>query len=341
MLVLHILTGRADDRAASYAAELIRGLHAADLKQSVIMDARAPHYKAIEKAGIEMAPGIVSAHGQWRRRLLLRRLISRLKPDAIHCWTHAATRLVSSEKIRMIVWLGGRDDPDHFASNAHFVAATTDIAAHLVRQNVARARVRFMPVFSALSTAPPVDRNLLATPRDAKALVNFSPLHPAARLDVLLTALRDLPGCYLWLAGTGPLRHALEAQAAEKDVVDRVRFVKAMDRAALLRAADLCVLPAPDEPLGTIVQDAWMSGTPLVAGGITGFLSPFEDNVEGKLVEAGDAIGLARAISDILDNEDLRGRLIAQGYATGLNFYARETVIRRWVEFYREISANN
>jgi len=341
MFILHILTNRENDRAANYAAGVISGLHETGIAQCAVMHESASSYGKLKNAGIEVAPRVLRAGWRWRQRVLLHRLIQRLKPDVIHCWTRAAVRLVPKGKIPVIGWFGGYDDPHRFAPCAHFVGVTADITAHLIRHGVPRPSAHFIPAYSAITAAPPLDRNLLATPREARVLVSFSRLHPASRLDVLLAALADLPECYAWLVGEGPWRRELEKRAGATGVLERVRFAGVrLDRSALLRAADLCVLPGQDDPLGTVVQDAWVAGTPLVAAAEAGFVTPVENDADGLLVTAGEPRTLAHAIRRILEEENLRRRLVGQGYASGLGLYAREAVVGRWVGLYREAVAS-
>ena len=128
-----------------------------------------------------------------------------------------------------------------------------------------------MPTFPTVDAAPAVDRASLATPADAVVLLTLSRLHEKKGLDILLQGLVDLPRCVAWLAGDGPLEGELKAMAARLGVADRVRFLGwRTDRGALLRAADICVLPSRWEPFGTVMLEAWAAGTPLVAAASQG-----------------------------------------------------------------------
>ncbi|THH41531.1 glycosyltransferase family 4 protein [Neolewinella litorea] len=49
-------------------------------------------------------------------------------------------------------------------------------------------------------------------------------LNPGRGLEVAMAALSDLPGCKLWIVGSGPERQALEALAQRTGVADRVWF---------------------------------------------------------------------------------------------------------------------
>ncbi len=336
MSILHIFTGREKDRASLHAAELIIGLQDAGIAQGVVMDNRSSCYAALGKAGIAMMP---MPRLQWRNSLSLRWHMANFKPGLVVCWTRAAADLVSFDTTPLVVWLGGHDDPHRFPPSAHFVAATVNVAAHLVRNEVPRSCIRFIPLFAGLSSAGPADRNLLATPRDAKVLLNFSRLHPGNHLDLLLAVLKDLPNCYLWLAGEGPLRRELEKSAIDSGLIERIRFAgKSIDRAALLRAADFCVLPGTEDPSNPIIPEAWMAGIPIVAVQKPGFADLLEDKMNSRAVPIDNVSAFSGAIRSLIDDGDLRRRLVSQGYSDALRFYSRQTVIRQWIDLYQNLS---
>jgi glycosyltransferase involved in cell wall biosynthesis len=110
------------------------------------------------------------------------------------------------------------------------------------------------------------------------------------------------------------------------------------DRAALLRAADACVLPSRYEPFGTVILEAWAAGTPLVACRSAGPAAHIEDGSNGLLVAIDDTQGLANAMRRVVNDEELRRRLVAQGYATYVRSYTPEAVIQQWIQLYQELA---
>jgi len=126
------------------------------------------------------------------------------------------------------------------------------------------------------------------------------------RVDVLVAALRRLRTRY-------PLRlriasHSGEASAElhrlvqECNVADSVDFLGGLTQEALAyeyRNAHLFVLPSESEFLPSVVSEAMLSGTPIVAtdvGAVRDQLGSF-----GKLVVPGDVDALCRAIAAVID----------------------------------------
>jgi glycosyltransferase involved in cell wall biosynthesis len=145
----------------------------------------------------------------------------------------------------------------------------------------------------------------------------------------------------LWIAGDGPEAAALKALAAELGVAARVRFLGwRTDRGALLRAADICLLPSRYEPFGTVILDSWSTATPFIACESDGPRAYIRDRENGMLVPADDVTALAGAIRAVLDDEGLRQRIAANGHAEYLAGFTREVVTRRMLETYEKILGN-
>ena len=91
---------------------------------------------------------------------------------------------------------------------------------------------------------------------------------------------------HLAIAGDGPLRGSLEAQAAEEGVADTVHFLGRVPHArvlALMARAQLVALPSWDEAFGLVYTEAMAQGTPVVAGKGEGPEDFIADGVSGYL----------------------------------------------------------
>jgi len=339
MRILHIMASRATGGAETYSTDVMLSLLRTGVEQRVVIPGNAPRFDELMTAGLSLEPGPMSVPIQAVRKILVGRLIDRFQPDVVHCWMRRAASLVpkSTSQTRPVVgWFGGYYNPRRFGSCTHFVGVTRDIVSHMIANGVAPNHATFIPTFPDITEAPAIDRATLTTPRDARVLLTLSRLHPKKGLDTFLTALKGLPDCIAWLAGDGPLKRSLEQQARELGVSDRVRFLGwRTDRAALLRAADICVLPSRYEPFGTVILEAWAASIPLIACRSAGPAAHVTDGENGLLVPIDDARSLADATRRLLDDDVLRSHLVEQGYATFQQGFTREAVTAQWLGYYR------
>lgn len=273
----------------------------------------------------------------------LRRIIRAARPDIVQTWMARAGRFAPPwrpssgvPRYAVISRLGNRYKLKNFRHTDYFVAITPDIAAWIAAQGIDPGRVRHINNFAETEDyAPAADRAAEHTPADAKLLVALGRLHHAKAFDVLLQAMTQLPDVHLWIAGEGPERAALEQQIETLDLGARVRLLGwRNDRAALLKAADVCVFPSRYEPFGTVFVQAWASRTPLVASDADGPRQFVRDNKDGLLVPREDASALAAAIRRLLDDPALAKRLVDAGYDRYRQEFSKAEIVDRYKNLY-------
>ncbi len=335
------MAGRGNGGAETYAADMVLALHAVGVGQTAVWHPEQVRLRTLCGAGVLVAPDILRQKLRFLQRTALAHLLATVRPDLIHCWMRRAAAIVPpGVTVPVIGWFGGYYDVRHFKSCRHFIGVTPDIVAHQRAHGVPQERSHFIPTFPTLDLAPALDRTTLDTPADAKILLALSRLHPKKGLDVLLRALAQLPDCYLWLAGDGPLLPELRRLAAQLGVRDRVRFLGwRRDRGALLRAADICVLPSRYEPFGTVMLEAWAAHVPLVAAAAAGPAAFVRHEENGMLVPVDDAAALTQALRQVLDRPALRAALCAGGRATYEAQFTRSAVTRQMHALYEKILA--
>jgi len=168
------------------------------------------------------------------------------------------------------------------------------------RLHVVRCGIDFAP-YEAIERAAAPGARLLFVGR----LVQSKGLH------VLFQALAQLreafPGLAVRLVGEGPERAALEAQAHELGVDDRVEFVGYRPQDEIrryLRETDVFVLPSFAEGVPVVLMEAMAAAVPVVATDIAGVPELVEHGASGLLVAPGDADALAAAIAQLLSDPD-------------------------------------
>jgi D-inositol-3-phosphate glycosyltransferase len=136
-------------------------------------------------------------------------------------------------------------------------------------------------------------------------------LVPRKGVDTIIQALPGLPEGRLTIAG-GPERGAmtddpevrrLRAMAAGLGVADRVEFIGQVphDRLpALLRWADVVVVPPWYEPFGIVPLEVMACGRPLVGTAVGGLLDSVVPGESGVLVPPRDPAALRAALSRLL-----------------------------------------
>ncbi len=162
-------------------------------------------------------------------------------------------------------------------------------------------------------------------------------------LHVLIDALPQVPATLL-IAGSGPERGRLEAQARGLGVAERVRFlgdVADADLPALYQAADVFVLPAHlrAEALGLAQIEALASGTPSVSTELgTGTSFANLHGVTGFVVPPADPAALARALRVLVANPELRRRLGEAGRRRVAELFGLRRMLDTAEQVYREVA---
>jgi len=137
-------------------------------------------------------------------------------------------------------------------------------------------------------------------------------------IDLMLRSLAQLQGEWRAIfAGEGNFRKAAEDMAAQLGIAHKTDFVGRVDHSKLdyyYQTARCVVVPSRwPEPFGMVGIEAQARGKAVVAFDVGGIPDWLENNLNGCLVPAGDAVGMAIAVQKLLDNPDLAETLGHQG----------------------------
>ncbi|WP_407522911.1 glycosyltransferase family 4 protein [Methylobacterium oryzisoli] len=164
-------------------------------------------------------------------------------------------------------------------------------------------------------------------PADPVRFVSVGRAVPKKGFDDLLDALAGLPPGLHWRlahVGGGEALAGLKAKAAALGLGGRVIFLGAKpqpDVVALLREADLFVLPAKRAPSGdrdglpNVIMEAASQGLAVVATDFAGIPEFLREGVEGRLVPPGDWAMLSNALNLLARDPTERARLGAAALA--------------------------
>src|SRR5690606_26224968 len=170
-------------------------------------------------------------------------------------------------------------------------------------------------------------RRALGLPADRPVVLFAGRVQPLKAPDVLVRALSAMvrttpPGSPvpLLVAVGGPSGDA-HAQgdprtlARDLGVTQHVRMEPPVARRRLApwyRAADVVAVPSRSETFGLVAAEAQACGTPVVAAAVGGLRTVVADGVTGVLVRGHDPQRWARALADLLADDDRR-TLLAVG----------------------------
>jgi glycosyltransferase involved in cell wall biosynthesis len=229
------------------------------------------------------------------------------------------------------------------------VAISPAVETCLLAGGVAPSRVRVIP--SAVDARTLVarrgraeTRRALGADEERVCALALAALVRRKGLDVLLEALaraplRDAP-LTLWIAGDGPERSDLEARAAAQGVAPRVRFLgRRDDKADLLAACDLLVLPSRREGLGVAALEAMACGRAVLASRVGGLADAVVHERTGLLVPPEDPDALAVALARLTRDAALRARLGAAGPGRIAEGFAAAQMCDAYARLYRELLA--
>ena len=161
-------------------------------------------------------------------------------------------------------------------------------------------------------------------------------------LHLLLEAMQQVDG-QLLIAGSGPERERLAAQAAQLGIANRVAFLGDIgdaDLPALYRRADVFVLPAHlrAEALGLAQIEALASGLPCVSTELgTGTSFANQHGETGLVVPPGDPDALARAINQLLADPALRQRFGAAARSRAHALFDQQHMVTEVERIYSDV----
>ena len=158
-------------------------------------------------------------------------------------------------------------------------------------------------------------------------------------LSTLLRAMARLrePRGVLLIAGNGPLRQALEAQAAALGVGGSVRFLgQRDDTSTLMSAADMVVLPSLVEGLSNVVLESMMCGRAVIASRTGGNVELVEHERTGLLFDVGDDASLAACMRRLVDDPGLCATLGQAARDKALRAFSVSAMVAAFAAQYEE-----
>lgn len=200
---------------------------------------------------------------------------------------------------------------------------------------------------AVFAPGPATVRAELTDAPDSALVAVIGRVDPVKGIDTLIEAVsqirsrgKDLHLVIVGRSSPGNERYGenLRRKAAEL-APGAVRFVgQRNDVAAILRSVDILCVPSVREPFGLIAIEAMSVGTPVVASRTDGFLDYVVDGENGLLSVPGDSADVAGRILSLLDDRQLRARLVTGARRSVLEDHAVSARADRLIDVYRRVA---
>jgi glycosyltransferase involved in cell wall biosynthesis len=219
------------------------------------------------------------------------------------------------------------------------------------------ARDAGVPAERSITIANPIDlgRFEIALPAPVRSELGIDTHIPVAivvatlrrdkGIDLLLDALAQMRAtvCVLFVGadGDGSYAAACRQQARSLGLIDRVRFLgPRTDVPALLKAADLGILPSRSESGPLVLVEYIAAGLPIVATRVGNIGRRLADAGVPGFVQPGDRDGLRAAVRELLDlSPAARTQRAARGREVIDDQWQVRNAITRWYDVYRHAIA--
>ncbi len=185
-------------------------------------------------------------------------------------------------------------------------------------------------------------RREFGIPEAAPVVGKIARLFPLKGHDQLMDAapeiVKRVPDVRFFLIGDGILLEHLQARAREYGILENFVFAGLVDRGRIpdmISAMDIVVLTSLREGLARVLPQSLAMGKPCVSFNIDGAPEVVINDKTGYLVEAYDNKGLAKAISQLLENPELRRQMGENGRRHVDPAFRTETMVKEIAEVYQ------
>lgn len=174
---------------------------------------------------------------------------------------------------------------------------------------------------------------------EGPVILAYGLIRPYKGTDLLLEAFKQVEGAELWIVGMPRLDmeplHRLASEAPGK-VRFVERFVEDAEVPALMRRAELLVLPYRTVEQSGVLYTGLAFGKAMVLSAVGGFPEVAEHGA-ARLVAPGDVEGLAATLNGLVADPAARERLAAASASAAATHYSWDEVGRRTFQLYERL----
>ena len=149
---------------------------------------------------------------------------------------------------------------------------------------------------------------------------------------------REVPDATLVLVGEGECRPAIEAQAAQVGIRERVRFTGTLPNSPLPQQLfDVCVLTSTNEGFPNSLVETSAASVALVSTRVGGVPDVLVEGTTGIGVAIGNVAGTAHALLTPLRDAPRRERMGAAGRALVRDRFSESAAVDRLLALYEQV----
>lgn len=336
--ILTVLAGASVGGAETFFVSLTLALSRAGAGVYSVLKPNTLREQALKHACIPYDTAPFATPVDFTSSGVLRRAANTFKPDIVLAFAGRAASFVPRGDYTIIGRLGGYYNLKNFRGCDYLLCNAPDLVSYVVKGGWPETKVFLIPNFPSVPDEPAADRALFDTPKDAPLAVALGRLHPNKGLDVLIRAAALVPELFVWIAGEGPERATLLSLAHDCGISGRVKFLGwRNDRAALYKAANVCVYPSREEPFGNVVVEAWSCGVPIVTTASIGPAWLARNGDDAIITPVDDIKALAEAIRNLNASKVLSARLVAAGKKRVAEEFSEGAILKRYFDLFEKV----
>lgn len=337
MRIVQALGSSGRGGAERFFLRLAKAFHAKAVSQAILAPRAAWTTEQLSKAEIATQPAWFGGKFDFISRMKYQRALEKLSADIAISWMPGAAAACPAGPWVRVARLGKCHNLDAFKACDHLIANSPRVVGYIKEQGWPGNRVSYIPNFVPEIETAPARREAFNTPEDAPLILWLGRMAHDKGPDLMVRALAETPGAYLWMAGAGSYECAIKKLSAQLGVTGRIRFLGWRDDInALLKAADIFVRSSRDDGLGNVL-DAWANGLPLISTRSEDADRLIANGQTGLLVPKNDSSAIAAALKTLCANRDVASRLGEAGRWHFKATFSEEPVVGMYLDLCRRL----
>ncbi len=347
MRILQVLAGAKHGGAETAFVDMCIAMKEAGEDIEVATRANDTRISRLKKAGIKVHTLPFGGFIDIYTPFALQKIIKKFKPHIVQTWMSRAaqkirrwSRSMNIPRYLIVSRLGGYYKIKNFKNTDYFATITPDIKKYLTKDcGINDNRIRNINNFAETEICnSDINREKMGVPKGAVLCLSLGRLHSSKAFDTLIKSISAIDGVYLWIAGEGPDRAELENLIAKLNLNNRVKLLGwRNDRAALFKAADICVFPSRYEPFGTVFVQAWAQKTPLITTDSAGPKQFVRHEEDGLIIPIDNIEAMSMAIKRIVSDKPLKNKMVENGYNRYLQEFTKEKSVQNYITYFKDI----